>query len=119
MSATLKTVDLELCHVIDRFALGELRYPAVPVSEFLFGIRIFEAEHRPREAVSGKLLCRLAADSLRRRIGSDKLRVFGFESLELTHELIEFVIGNGRLVENVVTVFVFSNLFAELARYVR
>src|SRR5438046_2935589 len=64
--------------------------------------------------MSGKLLRRFPPDALRGRIRCDELRILRLELFQFAHELIELIVGNGWLVENVITVFVFSNLFSEL-----
>ncbi len=55
----------------------------------------------------------LAAHALSGRIGGDELGMFGFELDELVHELVEFGVGDFRIVEGVVAVFVMADFVAQ------
>src|SRR5271165_228510 len=52
----------------------------------------------------------LAAHPLRRRIGSDQLRMFGFQGDQRVHQLVEFGVADLRIVKHVVAVLVVANL---------
>ena len=55
----------------------------------------------------------LPADALRGRIGRDQLGMLSFELLQLVHELVELGVGDLRIVEHVVAVFVVPNFIAQ------
>ena len=61
----------------------------------------------------GKPLARLPTYALRRRIRSNQVRVLSFELLELLHKQIEVGIADLGIVENVIAVFVMSNLITK------
>src|SRR5215471_5938728 len=109
-----QAVDLELGDVIDGVGFRQLRHTARPVCKFLFGIRILEAEHRPRKRVRRKFFRRFTADALSRGIRRDQLRVLRFKLLELPHQLIEIEVGYGGLIQDVVAVFVLAKLLPQL-----
>ena len=60
------------------------------------------------EAVAGR-----AADALSGRIGSDEFWIFLFELLEFVEQLVEGGVGNLGVVNDVIQIFVVTNLFAQ------
>ena len=65
-----------------------------------------------------KTFDRPSADALRRRIGRHQIRMLGFEVLEVVQQPIEFLVGNLRVVVDVVALFVVTNRFAQFANAV-
>ena len=62
----------------------------------------------------GEAFLRLAADTLRGRVGGDQLGMLRFQLLQLTGERVEVGIGNFGCVLPVVKVLVVADLFAQL-----
>ena len=58
-------------------------------------------------------LARLAADALRGRIRSDQLGIVGLELLKFLHQLVEFEVADLGIIENVVKMFVATDLLAK------
>jgi hypothetical protein len=83
--------------------------PLVEIEEFLFGIRIGEGQHRDGMHDCLEFLRRRPADSLRRGIGSNQLRILILEIKKLLHELIILTIRNRRICKNIVPVVMFMD----------
>src|SRR5688572_26638287 len=81
----------------------------MPFLEFIRRVRVIEAEHRFAETMRRKCARWLPSDPLRGRVGSNEFRMLFFKALELANQLIEFVIGNSRTIEDVVVVVVLAN----------
>jgi hypothetical protein len=62
---------------------------------------------------AGELAAYLSTDALCRRVGSSQLGVLGLQVNQLVHEAIEIGIGNFGIVEDVVAVFVVTDLVAQ------
>ena len=58
----------------------------------------------------GEAFDRTAGDALRRRIRRDEIRMLGLEPLELVQQPIELLVGDLRIVVNVVALFVMADL---------
>ena len=107
-------VELVFADVADLGVLaGEGTGAAVPVAQFLFAGDVVEREHGAGVRNLGKSFFGLAAYALRGRVGSDQLRVLGFELLELAHQGVEFGVGDLGGVEAVIEVFVVTDGLAE------
>ena len=85
----------------------------IPVAQLLFAVHIVERQHGARVSHLGKAFFRLAANSLRRRVGGDQLRILRFQILQLARERVEGSIGNLGRVLPVVEVLVVADLFAQ------
>ena len=91
-------VDLELRLVIDRLGSRKLCHPAMPIAQLLLRIGVLQTQHWALEPMRRKCLGRFATDALSRRIRSHEFGMLLLELLKLTHELVEFVVGNRGLV---------------------
>ena len=91
-------VDLELRLVIDRLGSRKLCDPAMPIAQLFLRIGVLQTQHWPLKPMGRKCLGRFASHALRRRIRSHEFGMLLLELLKLTHELIEFVVGNRGLV---------------------
>ena len=67
-----------------------------------------------RCSVGREALDRAAGDALRRRVGRDEIGVFGFERFQFLQQRVELVVGDFRIVVDVVALFVVANLFAKV-----
>ena len=75
-----------------------------------FGV---DAEHGHRVAHGGQALHHRANHALRGRIGGDKVRVRGFQRLQLAEHAVVFGVGHGGLVQHVVLVGPLVELVAQ------
>ena len=66
-----QTVELEFGHVLDREQPCEFAHTTVPVGQFFAGIGVVQAEHGAGVAHLLEALGRLAADTLRGRVGRE------------------------------------------------
>ncbi len=55
---------------------------------------------------------RLASNALRRRIRRDQLRMLRLQTFQLLHQLVELGVADLGMVEDVIKVFVVTNLLA-------
>jgi hypothetical protein len=76
------------------------------LSEFIGAVGVFETEHRLEVRNRREAFRRRATDALCRRIRIRKVRVCGFQRLQLPHERIKFRIRDLGGVVNVVPLFV-------------
>jgi len=75
-------------------------------TQLVVGVGVVEAEH-PLCMRDGRETCgHASADALGRRIEGDELRMLGFEADEFGHQGVELGVGDLRLVEHVVALFV-------------
>ena len=58
-------------------------------------------------------LARFATDPLRRGVGCDELRVLGFELLELLDQFVKIEVGDFRVVEHEIAVFMMTDPVTE------
>jgi len=98
-------------------AVEQLAHAAVKIAQFLLVERVIQAEHHGTVPDLNETLTRLASHSLARRIGGDQSRVLRFERLQLAHEGIVLRIGDFRLVENIVQVFVVPQHISKLVDF--
>ncbi len=103
-------VELQFADVVDVVAAAEFMHAALPVAQFVLAVGVVEREHGRGVRRFDEAFARLAADALGGRVGRDQFRMFGFELLQLNHELVEFGVGDFGIVENVVAVFVMADL---------
>ena len=97
----------------DRQVAGQPVHAPHPVAQFFFGIGVVEAQHGPRVAHFLEALGRLAAHALRRRVGRHQFGMLAFEPLQLIHQLVEGLVGDGRRIHHVVQVLVVADLLAQ------
>jgi len=64
--------------------------------------------------VGWKFFGGFATDPLSWRIGRDQFRMLGLKLFQPAEQLIEFVVGDRRLIENVILILVFPDLFSEV-----
>ena len=112
-----QAVDLHLGDVRDRGVARAraLAHALVERPQLLVVVGVVEAEHR-REVLDGlEALDRTAGHALRRRIGGDEIGMLGLEPLELVQQPIELLVGDLRVVVDVVALFVMPDRVTQLA----
>ena len=96
-----------------------LAHALVEGAQLLVVVGVVEAEHR-REVLDGReAVDRPPGDALRRRIGRDEIGMLGLELLELVQQPIELLVGDLRIVVDVVALFVMADRVAKLADALR
>ena len=93
---------------------GPLTHALVERAQLLLVVRVVEAQHRHEVLGRGEAVDRPAGDALCRRIRRDEIGVIALERLELVDQRVERVVGDFRVVVDVVALFVVTNLAAEL-----
>ncbi len=106
-------VELQLADIVDVLTTAQFAHAAFPVAQFVLTVGVVERQHgrgvwRFEEPFAG-----LAPDPLGGRVGRDQVGMFGFDFLQLNHELVEFGIHDFGIVEYVVEVFVVADCFAQ------
>ena len=113
-----QAVDLQLGDVGDR-RVAEARalsHALVERAQLVLVVGVVEAEHRLQVLDGREPFDRAAGDALRRRVGRDEIRMLRLERLELVQQRVERLVGDLRIVVDVVALFVVADLVAELAR---
>src|SRR5437762_3289264 len=82
--------------------------------QFVFVVRIVEAEHRRQMLDCVEALDWPSRDTLRRGIGGDEIGIVRFELLELVEEAVELFVGDLGIGVDVVTLFVMADLVTKL-----
>ena len=106
-------VELQFADVVNVLAAAEFVHAALPVAQFVLAVGVVERQHGRRVRRFDESLARLAADALRGGVGRDQFGMFGFELLQLDHELVEFGVGDFGIVENVVAVLVVADFLPQ------
>jgi hypothetical protein len=89
-------------------------YTVVECLKLCLVIGIVETQHRHNVINARKSLNRTAGDPLGRRVSRDELRVCGLKHRQLMQQLIEFSIGNFRVMKNVIPLFVMTDRSPEV-----
>ena len=111
-----EAVNLQLGHIRHRRVAepGPLPHALIERAELLLVVRVVEAQHRHEVLGRGEAFDRPAGDALCRGIRRDEIGVIPLERLELFDQRVERVVGDFRVVVDVVALFVVTNLAAEL-----
>ncbi len=86
-----------------------------PRGEFLVRERVVERQHRDTVVDGRERRRRLAAGTLRRRVGDDERRVLGLEGAKLAHEGVELGVGDLRFVLEEIAIVVVLDLGTQRA----
>ena len=106
-------IHLQFGYVLVCLSLQQIAHAAVKIAQFAFVERIVQAQHRRAVLHLHEPFARLSADSLRRRIGRDQVRMLRFEILQPAHQRIVLGIGDLRLVQHVIQPLVTLQFFAQ------
>ena len=106
-------VELQFANVVDVVAAAQFVDAAFPVAQFVLAVGVVERQHGRGVRRFEESFARLAADALGGRIGSDQFGMFGFELLQLDHELVELGVCDFGGVEDVVEIFVVADFFPQ------
>jgi hypothetical protein len=108
-----QAVEFVFGYVFHLLALGTLARAAVEIAQLVVAIGVVEAQHRRGMAHGAETLARFAADTLGGRIVRYQFGMLRFERLQFVHQAIEPAIGDRRLVEHVIAVFVLADFAAQ------
>ncbi len=109
-----QSIEFVLRGVIDRLAPRPFPHPAVELAKLIEGGHIVQAQHHLAMFDLDEALPRLPAHPLRGGIRRHQARVPLLQLLEVLHQLVEFGVGDLRVIEHVVAVLVVADLLAEL-----
>ena len=101
-----ETVQFEFRHVLIGLRTQQLADTAIKRAQLVFVKRVIQAEHGRAVRNFYKSFAWLAADTLRRRIRRDELRMLRLQIPQSVHERVVFRVTDFGLVQNVVQVFV-------------
>jgi hypothetical protein len=110
-----RAVDLRLDHIADAVGAAEpLAHVLGPLVERLVRRHLLERAHGREVLGLLEPIARRRADTLRRRIGCDELRMLALELDELVVDAVVLRVANRRVVEDVVLVRPLRQLVAQL-----
>ena len=112
-----QAVDLQLGDVDDRLVAeaGAAADPLVECPRARLVVGVVEAEHRREVLDRLESFDRPAGDALGRRVGRDEIGMLRLEPLELVQQPIELLVGDLRVVVDVVALFVVADVVAKLS----
>src|SRR6267154_191179 len=108
-----EAVEFVLGDVLDFFAAAALAHAAVEIGQGLVGKSVVQAEHGAGVLDGLEAFAGSGAYADGGRIGRDEVRMRGLEFLEAVHQAIVGGVGNFRLVQHVVEIFVMAQLVAQ------
>ncbi len=109
-----QSVQLQFGHIFKALAAQKVTHTPVEFPQFLFVERIVQAQHRRTVRHFDESLARFSADALSGGISGDQFGMLGFQGLQPPHHHVVFGVGDFRLVQNVIQVFVMAQRFAQL-----
>src|SRR6201984_3384200 len=106
-------VHLRLQHILYALARQQPADAGVKFAHLAFAVGLVQGKHRRDVSDDRKLLQRLAADPLRRRVGGNQVREFSLQLLKLDIKLVVIAVGNLGLSQHIVEVVVTADLLAQ------
>ena len=107
------TVQLQFANIFDFLLPTQVMDTAFPIAQLVFAIGVVEREHGGGMPDLQEAFARFSAYALTGRVGGYQIRVLSFQLDKLVHQLIEFCVGNLRIIEYVIAVLVMTDLLTQ------
>ena len=108
-----QSVQFRFERVSNLFPAQSALHAAYPLAHLVLAERVLYAEHGHGVTDRAECLDGLSADALRGRVGGNKVRIFALQTLQFPHQAVVLGVGYLGVVEDIITIVVVVDFFAE------